>query len=531
MVTNKIVVEIEISFQFYCCRCKTEPSTNVRTRKHNVVITLPGLRANAKKLGTNPKIEDVWELLFSKDIIDEIIKWTNIKIIEARQKYKNINSPILSTIDEIEMKAFLGLLVYTSVFKSGNESINSLFATDGTGRDVFRCTMPKRRFEFLLVVLRFDDATMRQEKQDQGDPVPHISTIFNKFIENSQSAFSLGTNVTIDEMLVGFRGRCKFKIYMPKKPARYGIKIMCLTDARNNYFFNAYIYSGKGSDSISLSESEKKLKIPTQAVIRLSKPIQKSNRNITADNWFSSIEVVQELQSRGLTYVGTLRKNQAEIPLCFQADKKREVNSSLYGFSNKTTIVSYVPKQSKSVILISSMHHTKSTDITSGKPEIIEFYNSTKGGVDTLDKKVANYSPSRRTQRWPMAIFFALLDVSTVNAYILYGSYKDTPTIERADFLKQLARSLTLPQWKRRMENLKLPRELRMAISKLCGNTEETVTENDPHPDRLEKKTTCYLCPPKLKRKTQYVCVCCQQAICLQCAKKICAECLANKVN
>lgn len=101
-------------------------------------------------------------------------------------------------------------------------------------------------------------------------------------------------------MLVAFRGRCKFKVYMPKKPARYGIKIMCLTDARNNYLYNAYIYSGKGSDSISLDSSEKKLKIPTQAVIGLSKGVEKSNRNITADNWFSSVQVVQELQKRGL---------------------------------------------------------------------------------------------------------------------------------------------------------------------------------------------------------------------------------------
>lgn len=302
-------------------RRKDQPPVNVRTRKHNIVITLPGLRANAKQLGTNPEIEDIWSLLFSQDMIAEIIQWTNVKIIDTRRKYKDQDSPILCTIDETEMKAFLGILVYTSVFKSGNESINSLFATDGTGRAVFRCTMPKRRFEFLLTVLRFDDATLRNEKQNEGDPVPHISKIFNKFIENSQNAFSLGTNATIDEMLVAFRGRCKFKIYMPKKPARYVVKIMCLTDARNNYLYNAYIYTGKGSDSLTLSAAEKKFKIPTQAVLRLVRPIQNTNRNITADNWFSSVELVQELQNRGLTYVGTLKKIKLKFHQVFKLIK------------------------------------------------------------------------------------------------------------------------------------------------------------------------------------------------------------------
>lgn len=502
---------------------------NVRTRKHNIVLTLPGLRAKAKQLGTNPNIEDVWSLLFSEDIIAELIQWTNVKIIDARKKYKEQTSPILSTIDETEMKAFLGILVYTSVFKSGNESINCLFATDGTGRDVFRCTMPKRRFEFLLTALRFDDATLRGEKQNEGDPVPHISKIFNKFIENSQSAFSIGTNATVDEMLVAFRGRCKFKVYMPKKPARYGIKVMCLTDARTNYLYNAYIYAGKGSDSLSLSASESKLKIPTQAVIRLVKPIQNTNRNVTADNWFSSVELVQELQNRGLTYVGTLKKNQAAIPPSFQASKNRHVKSSLYGFNNDMTLLSFVPKPSKSVILISSMHHCESTDEETGKPEIIAFYNSTKGGVDSLDKKSANYSPSRRTRRWPMAFFFMILDVSTINAYVLFSSYKDTPQIERVDFLKILARSLVLPQWKRRLINSRLPRELRVDISKLCGNREHPGPNNNDVEERLGKRATCFICPPRLKRKTQYGCVSCKKPICLQCSKKICMECLLDR--
>nr|CAH7754017.1 unnamed protein product [Callosobruchus chinensis] len=102
------------------------------------------------------------------------------------------------------------------------------------------------------------------------------------------------------------------------------------------------------------------------------------------------------------------------------------------------TLVSFIPRPSKSVILISSMHHCESTDEETGKPEIIAFYKSTEGGVDSLDK-------NRRTQRWPMALFFMLLD-GTINAYVLHSSYKNSPNMEREDFLKKLARSLVLPQ-------------------------------------------------------------------------------------
>lgn len=270
-------------------------------------MVLPGLRGPAKRLEDPKNPEEVWNLLFSSDMLNEIVYYTNMKLAQFREKYKDNSHQTLRDIDIIELKAFLDLLVYTEVFKSGNESLNSLFATDGTGRDVFRCTMSKRRFETLLCALRFDDFTDREERI-KVDRACAINNIFNKFIANSQQNFSLGSYTCIDESLVAFRGRWGFKMYMPNKPAKYGIKILCLTDARNNYLFNAYIYTGKGSDGRTLSLEERQLQIPTQAVVRLVKPIEKSNRNVTADNWFGSMEVVTELQKRGLTYLGTLKK-------------------------------------------------------------------------------------------------------------------------------------------------------------------------------------------------------------------------------
>lgn len=45
--------------------------------------------------------------------------------------------------------------------------------------------------------------------------------------------------VTIDEQLVPFRGRCRFLQYMPSKPAKYGLKIFWMCNARVPYALNA----------------------------------------------------------------------------------------------------------------------------------------------------------------------------------------------------------------------------------------------------------------------------------------------------
>ncbi|XP_035220849.1 piggyBac transposable element-derived protein 4-like [Stegodyphus dumicola] len=113
--------------------------------------------------------------------------------------------------------------------------------------------MSMKRFKFLLSNLRFDNPDDKEERK-KSDPAALISEVMNLFIYNSQKAYTLGTCVCIDEMLVGFRGKCRFKMYMPQKPVKYGLKVMCLTDARNNYAYNAYLYCGKDSDGISVEE-------------------------------------------------------------------------------------------------------------------------------------------------------------------------------------------------------------------------------------------------------------------------------------
>lgn len=142
------------------------------------------------------------------------------------------------------MKAFLGLLLLAGVFKSGHEDVESLWATDGTGRDVFRVTMSLKRFLFLLSALRFDDVDIRAIRK-ATDRAALITEIFDKFIGNCQRHYSCSEYLTVDEMLCPFRGRCLFRVYMKSKPARYGIKVMCLCDAKTHYLYNAFIYTGK----------------------------------------------------------------------------------------------------------------------------------------------------------------------------------------------------------------------------------------------------------------------------------------------
>lgn len=75
------------------------------------------------------------------------------------------------------------------------------------------------------------------------------------------------------------------------------------------------------------------------------------------------------------------------------------------------------------IILASSLHKDDSLDFNTEdklKPSVITFYNKTKGGVDTTDHLCASYNVSRNVCRWPMVIFFAMLNIISIKAQILY---------------------------------------------------------------------------------------------------------------
>ncbi|CAI6370912.1 unnamed protein product [Macrosiphum euphorbiae] len=297
--------------------------------------------------------------------------------------------------------------------------------------------MSCNRFLFILNSMRFDDRTTRNYRRSE-DKLTAVRSMLDQFVYNCKTSYCLSEYLTIDEMLVPFRGRCSFIQYIPSKPAKYGLKIFALVDAKSFYTGNLEIYCGTQPDGPYNMSSK-----PFDIVMRLLDNVTGSNRNLTCDNWYTSYPLATELLKKQTTIVGTLRKNKKEIPVDFQPHKNKAVNSSFFGFQKEKMITSYTPKKNKAVILLSTMHNDTSVNSETKKPEVIHFYNSTKGGVDTVDQMCGNYSVSRRTRRWPLSIFFQLLNIAGINANILYNNTQiEKKHKNRRSFLKSLSMNL-----------------------------------------------------------------------------------------
>ena len=94
--------------------------------------------------------------------------------------------------------------------------IEAYWSTSWTG-DIpfFRRVFPRNRFEqiFWMLHVSRDDPTNPQKK------INKVKEILDLLLPRFQKCLSPGRNLSVDETMVGFRGRFGAKQYMPAKPS------------------------------------------------------------------------------------------------------------------------------------------------------------------------------------------------------------------------------------------------------------------------------------------------------------------------
>lgn len=499
---------------------KSVPSRpNIRTRSRNIVLHLPGSKGEARNAAT--EIE-CFNLFFDNTIIGLIVCSTNIYINKIKGKYERERDARLT--DDIEIRAFLGILLLSGVIGGSRKKTKSIWDNSrGTGVEMIYLAMSEKRFRFLMRCLRFDDIRDRDQRREIDRLAP-IRELFELFVAKFQQYFTPSEFVTIDEQLVKFRGRCQFRMYIPSKPGKYGLKVFALVCAKSMYCLNLEVYVGTQPDGpYRLSTSAE------EVTLRLIEPVAGTNRNLTSDNWFTSIPLAERLLSeKKLTIVGTIRSNRVGVPQELKANKERAVYSSLFAHHKGKTLVSYCTKPKKTVILLSTMHDDHKIDEETGdrkKPEIVTFYNHTKIGVDVLDQMCSKYDVSRNTKRWPMVLFFDLLNIATINASRIYNDNRaGQQVLPRSDFISQVAWELIVPKIRERIEIPGLPAEIKRRGKKLLGI-------EDPQPQRLipdNRVGRCYRCGRQRDRSTRKSCNGCGQKICPDHSKQVCDICFEH---
>ena len=399
----------------------SKPLPEVRTPRKNV-LKMPKNQTPFTAHVVSPT--DAFLLYVNETMIQTTVDCTNREGEKERQdKWQRT--------DATEMKAFIGCLLHTGALHQNNISVKLLFSPVH-GNPLLRAAFSMKRFSNLLNHIRFDNKDTRSVRRARDVFAP-IRDIWELFLANLARYYVPGENITVDEQLVGFRGRCRFIQYMPSKPDKYGIKIFWACDSSTNYPLRGCPYLGK--ESRSAMPAKRNVGIASETVVSLTRDFQGSGRNVTTDNYFTHLQLAESMAKNRLTLVGTVKRNKTFLPKEFQQKKHLPLNDSAFLFRPETTLVSYQSKKQKNVLLLSTMHNQPDIDSMSAlkKPEIVLYYNKTKGGVDAMDQMAKAFTVKRKTKRWPLVVYFNMIDLASIAARVVFQCKYPTSSLAHAD--------------------------------------------------------------------------------------------------
>lgn len=500
----------------------------------------------------------VWSLLFTDEMIGRLVEATNRQVEYARTKAPRKKKG-LSNTDEIEMRAFLGILYLMGAYKHPSEELGGLFSyADGTGRDIFYAVMTCNRALALLKYLRFGGS-------ENDCQLSHLWGLFASFFENSRKNFAAGEHLTVDHtvtkgvLLQQQQSESILSIHQPSTssngaPAKpVNLKTFFVTDSMTSYVLNGHI------EGVPLSQGLEIFSLPTQIVLHLLSPFALSThqnhpphrKNITAaSSWFTSMELAYELLLRQYTYVGEMTPSRCrQIPRDFalaSKNRRRPVGSAIYGFTDRATVISYMPRKNAPVVLLSTAHHEVRNE--GGKPDAYQFYTASKMAISKTEKEgsIRAVLGSQDETRWELEMLSQLLDFAAINAHQLWQMCT-MEEIRHRDFVIALARALILPEIERRNgHRAGLRREAIDAMDKVLehdpnaskttkeqdttevgndGDETEVEAEEEELDDKIRPKRRCVFCKGR-ETKVRTVCAKCKKSACLKkCLKPVCPEC------
>ena len=202
----------------------------------------------------------------------------------------------------------------------------------------------------------------------------------------------------IDECLYAMRNKWAPKCYNPSKPAKYGINVKCLNDCQWTYTYRSELFCGKPEiiDEVNGYYCSTTYGLTVRLLEKYGWRHLKGC-NLTTDNLYSSLPLLETLEEKQMTFLGTMRSNRLGVANEMKSTDAREDKSAVVWFekeNGRTTLTSYVRKTKskgwKAILLLSNLVGFPTMGITKDdghfKTALNKLYDFLKCGTDISGK-------------------------------------------------------------------------------------------------------------------------------------------------
>ena len=324
-----------------------------------------------------------------------------------------------------DIKAFLSIILYMGHCKL--PCYEDYWTTDGLFQiGGFRDIMPRDRFFSIMQFFHLSDNDIAIPRGQPGhDRLAKIRPFTEILIPAWQDAYYPGQNLSVDESIVAFKGRCGFVVYKPNKPHKWGLNAWVCANSTNGYVYNWELYCGKSEEPTGRHG------LTHNVVTHLLLPIYNQGHIVYMDNYFPSPALFDELAENQTGACGTLRVNRCGVPELIKRTKTEKCGDLVSAQDGKKLFLSWHDK--RQVNLISTVHsattfvkEVRCKDPDNGnirrivKPMAVELCTQHMGGVDRLDRQVWCHLEQHRTMKWWKKLFVYLLEVTVCQAKVVW---------------------------------------------------------------------------------------------------------------
>ena len=351
-----------------------------------------------------------------------------------------------------------------------------------------------------------------------------IEPFINSLIKRFNECYTPTSFLSIDEMIIGFKGRFMYIQFNQTKPKKYHIKAFGLTDSSSGYVLNLLVYFGANTsyDPRAADLDGNAVKIFDSLVPVLGPDA--SGFTIFCDRWYTTKLLLDYSLRKRFYLTATVQARRKGFPADLKTLKLSHGDQRYWLSDDKNIMVcAFQDKKAKKHVIMASTDATNDSVIvkagkgTKSKPEIIDKYNQYMNGCDRADQNIGYYGlHTRRSTKWWKKIFFWVLEITVSNAFVLFKQTRQRPLTHAA------AEKLTLKIFKKALIN-----QLEAKAAQMEDTTEppRKTVGRPPKESPLQRKTPgmhliehagprndrrCVVCStPENPRRAQYICGTC----------------------
>ena len=301
--------------------------------------------------------------------------------------------------------------------------------------------LDRTRFDTIKKFFHMADNSKAAPKGSPSHDILHkVRPLLSELQSNCRKYWKVGTFASLDESMINFRGRSRFKQYIKSKPHKWGFKFFSVCDSITGYFIHFELYTGKQT-------VEEKYGLCTDVVLKLVKEcgLEGSKTVVVADNYYTSPQLCALLATKGIGFIGTCQLSRKHVPAPLIQFSERRTNIAPGSAKTASVVLNSVHSSLPAVPLyciswcdtrivnflgtaggVETTHVIRRNRDGSEKnvqaPLLVKTYTERMGGVDLADQNKQRYSVAAAvvTRKWWFRIFQGLLDIAITNAWQIY---------------------------------------------------------------------------------------------------------------